>query len=58
MNKKKLLLLAILSSFTGAASAVVNVEYVVPEIDPASIGSAVTLLLGGLTVLRSRFSRK
>jgi hypothetical protein len=25
-----------------------------PEIDPASAGSALTLLLGGLTVLRSR----
>jgi len=29
-----------------------------PEIDPASASSALTLLLGGLTVLRSRSSRK
>jgi hypothetical protein len=29
-----------------------------PEIDPASAGSALTLLLGGLTVLRSRVSRR
>jgi len=28
--------------------------YAAPEIDPASAGSALTLLLGGLTVLRSR----
>jgi hypothetical protein len=28
--------------------------YAAPEIDPASAGSALTLLLGGLAVLRSR----
>lgn len=29
-----------------------------PEIDPASAISALTLLVGGMTVLRSRFGKK
>lgn len=59
--KKKILMIALLSTVSGVAFAVTegNGEYVhAPEINPASLGSALTLLIGGLTVLKSRFSRK
>lgn len=59
MKNKKLLMLVVLSSLSGTALAVVpEFPLQAPEIDPASIGSAATLLIGGLTVLKSRFSRK
>ena len=40
------------------ATPAVAAPAIAPEIDAASIGSAVTLLAGGYLVLRSRIGRK
>lgn len=60
MSIKKSAAFVALMVFTGVASALTNVDNVVgaPEIDPASALSALTLLAGGLTVLRGRRVRK
>jgi hypothetical protein len=63
---KKILAVVALTLLTGAAHAggwwggwTWNPpRFNAPEIDPASAGSALTLLLGGLAVLRSRVTRK
>jgi hypothetical protein len=36
----------------------IKASFAAPEIDPASAVTALTLLLGGVTVLRSRTARK
>jgi hypothetical protein len=64
--KKTLLLVAVLCSVSGVANAWGWNRYPnrnptpvrAPEINPASAGAALTLLLGGLTVLRSRVGKK
>jgi hypothetical protein len=67
--KKTLLLVAVLCSVSGVANAWGwggrprppyngTTPVRAPEINPASAGSALTLLLGGLTVLRSRVGKK
>jgi hypothetical protein len=63
---KKILAVVALTLLTGAAHAGSwwggwnwsPPRFNAPEIDPASAGSALTLLLGGLAVLRSRVTRK
>ncbi len=69
---KKILTMVVLCSLAGIASAgerghhggggrdnpPATPRFNAPEIDPASAGSALTLLMGGLAVLRSRVSRK
>jgi hypothetical protein len=65
--KKTLLMIAVLGSVAGVANAGGRnhgggwnppTTVTAPEIDPASAASAVTLLLGGLTVLRSRVGKR
>ncbi len=71
---KNILVMVVLCSLAGVASAgdrdhqgggrdggrdnTPTKHFNAPEIDPASAGSALTLLMGGLAVLRSRVSRK
>jgi hypothetical protein len=60
---KKILAVVALTMLTSAAEAAGwwsgwRPRFNAPEIDPASAGSALTLLLGGLAVLRSRVARK
>ena len=43
-----------LLTFAGAASAAVDIITRAPEIDPASAMAGLTLLAGGLAVLRGR----
>jgi hypothetical protein len=66
--KKTLLLIAVLSSLASVADAAIyrrpggqwprRPPVAAPEINPASAGSALMLLLGGLTVLRSRVGKR
>ena len=42
------------AAFVGVAQAIAEIPVSAPEIDPASAISGMTLLLGGLTVLRGR----
>jgi hypothetical protein len=56
-TSKRLLALALLV-LPVAANAAVDAFLTAPEIDPASAMSALTLLAGGLAVLRGRKSGK
>jgi hypothetical protein len=68
--KKTLLMVVVLGSLASVADAGQNRRghhhdrrpptnrVTAPEIDPASAGSALTLLFGGLAVLRSRIGKK
>ncbi len=69
--KKTLLIAAVIGLLAGVANAgnsrvpvpvkpkpPIKTPIKAPEINPASVGSALTLLLGGLTVLRSRVGKK
>lgn len=62
--KKMLIAALVVGSLTGVAVArdkphwPTRPRIPAPELNPASIGSAMTLLLGGLTVLRSRVGKK
>lgn len=47
-----------LMTFAGAVSAAVAIVARTPEIDPASAMAGLTLLAGGLAVLRGRKAKK
>ena len=53
----KILLGTILIALSGITAAFAGIR-VAPEIDPSSALTAITLLLGGLTVIRGRKSGK
>lgn len=55
MNKWMGLLL-LLAGMAGAATAGLQAQ--VPEVDPASAGGALSLLIGGLLVIRSRKAKR
>jgi heme/copper-type cytochrome/quinol oxidase subunit 3 len=54
----KLSLGTILITLSGITAAIAGLGFRAPEIDPASALAAMTLLLGGLTVIRGRKSKK
>lgn len=47
-----------LMTLAGAASAAISIVARAPEIDPASAMAGLTLLAGGLAVLRGRKAKK
>jgi hypothetical protein len=54
----KILLGTILITLAGITAAYAGILVKAPEIDPSSAITAITLLLGGLTVIRGRKSGK
>jgi hypothetical protein len=59
MKAKRMLLLAVLVIAAGASPVLAGPPLPgVPEIDPGSMMSALTLLIGGALMLTDRFRRK
>jgi hypothetical protein len=58
MTKVLAALLLSLSGLTVAVAGHHREHFAAPEIDPSSAITALTMLLGGVTVLRSRIAKK